>query len=237
MLTDREIAAEPDPMSLGTEYRPATHSPCEANATSTFLFTDVEGSSKLWQQYPDGMRVALLRHDEIVATAIRAHSGLIFKTIGDAFCAAFERPGDAINAVVQIQTTLANMTWPDGFALRVRAAINSGEAENRDGDYFGSPLNLVSRLLGLAHGGQTLVSAPFHSTAQPLRIPGVHFRDLGSHRLKGIEQADHVYQLNVGSLDAEFPPLRTIEHASTICPRSSVSSSVAKKRPRISLAC
>lgn len=174
---------------------------------ATFLFSDIEGSTRLWEEHPDEMRLALARHDDIMRGAIEARGGEVFKTIGDAFCAAFETAEAAVAAASDAQTALQREPWPGGLQLRVRMAINSGQAERRDGDYFGQPLNRVARLMGVASGAQVLVSA----AAQALVGSGAALVDLGEHRLRDLQRAEPVYQLAADGLESSFPPLRTIE--------------------------
>ena len=126
--------------------------------TVTFLFTDIDGSTRLWDRHPDEMRVALARHDALVRDAIEERDGHIFKTVGDAFCAAFVRPSDALAAARAAQRALLAEPWPAPIAIKVRMALHAGNADVRDGDYFGQPLNRVARLLAAGHGGQVLVS-------------------------------------------------------------------------------
>src|SRR5574341_360145 len=127
--------------------------------TITFLFTDIEGSTKLWERHPDEMKAALARHDTLLKDAIEARGGYVFKTVGDEFCAAFAEPTDALEAALAAQRSLQAEKWPGGMgAIRIRAALHTGVAEDRDGDYFGPPLNRVSRLLAAGHGGQTILT-------------------------------------------------------------------------------
>jgi class 3 adenylate cyclase len=126
--------------------------------TVTFLFTDIAGSTRLWEQQPQAMPAALARHDAIVRQAVAAHSGVVFKMVGDSVHAVFARAGDALCAALAAQRGLAAEPWGETGALRVRMALHTGAAELRDGDYFGAPLNRVARILALGHGGQTLLS-------------------------------------------------------------------------------
>src|ERR671910_449544 len=134
------------------------------SGTVTFLFTDVEGSTARWERDRETMSNALQRHDALLRETIEAHGGAVFKTVGDAFCAAFARAEDAVAAALRAQRALA--ASDDDEPLRVRMAIHSGAAEEREGDYFGPPVNRVARLLSLAHGGQVLLSA---ATAELVR--------------------------------------------------------------------
>ena len=115
--------------------------------TVTFLFTDIEGSTALWDHFPAVMQVALARHDAILRAGIRRHGGHVFKTAGDAFYAVFAQPQDALAAALSLQEALHDERWPASTPILVRMALHSGEAQQRAGDYFGPPLNVVARLL------------------------------------------------------------------------------------------
>src|SRR5215217_435812 len=120
----------------------------------TFLFTDIEGSTKLWEKYPGAMQVALERHDAIMREAIASNGGYFFKTIGDAFCATFQTAPSALLAAVDAQRMLSDEKWGQTGPILVRMALHSGRTDERDGDYFGPPVNRVARLLATGHGGQ-----------------------------------------------------------------------------------
>src|SRR3712207_4484736 len=128
--------------------------PQPPSGTVTFLFTDVVGSSRRWDAAPDAMKHALARHDAILRVVIERHGGYVFKTVGDAFHAAFITPDAALRATVEAQRTLAEHEWGEA----VRMALHTGVADERDGDFFGPPLNRVARLRDAAHGGQVLLS-------------------------------------------------------------------------------
>ena len=132
----------------------------------TFLFTDVEGSTRRWEADADAMRAALAAHDEVLRTAIEAHGGLLFKHTGDGVCAAFASPRSAVDAAVAAQRALE---------LPVRMGLATGEAELRDGDYFGAVLNRAARVMAAGHGGQILVDAPTAGL-----LSGVDLIDLGA---------------------------------------------------------
>ncbi|MCD6056913.1 MAG: adenylate/guanylate cyclase protein [Thermomicrobiales bacterium] len=175
----------------------------------TFLFTDVEGSTRLWEAQPRAMSVALARHDALLHAAIATADGTVFKTVGDAFCAAFATPEGAIAAAVAGQKALADEA-PDALTpLKVRMAIHSGLVERRAGDYFGPPLNRVARLLATAHGEQIVVSQAAGDLARDNLPPGITLRGLGAHALKDLLDAEHVYQVIAPGLPTDFPPLRT----------------------------
>lgn len=177
--------------------------------TVTFLFTDIEGSSRLWEAQPAAMRTALAHHDAHLRRAIEAHGGHVFKTVGDAFCAAFPAASDALAAALDAQRALAAERWPESVAIRARMALNSGAVEFRDGDYFGPTLNRVARLLAVAHGGQTLMTQATHDLARDHLPAAVEMRALGEHALKDIARPEHVFQLCHPALTQLFPPLRT----------------------------
>ncbi|MGH3085839.1 MAG: protein kinase domain-containing protein [Rubrobacteraceae bacterium] len=183
--------------------------------TVTFLFTDIEGSTALWEGYPVQMQAALNRHDEIMRAAIEVHGGYVFKTVGDACCAAFERTRDALRAALEAQRALFAESWTDPVRLRVRMALHTGAAEEeRDGDYFGPTVNRVARLLSAGHGGQVLLSGPAYDQVcdHPELVDAeASLPDLGEHHLKDIIRPERIHQLTVPDLPERFPPLRTRE--------------------------
>jgi class 3 adenylate cyclase len=169
----------------------------------TFLFTDVEGSTQLWARDPETMSRALQRHDRMVESAITAHGGYVFSKAGDAFAAAFSSPVDAIRAAITAQRDLGGAELAGDEPLRVRMALHAGEAEERDGHYFGPPLNRCARLLEVTNGGQIVVSSV---VAGLLDEPpeGLSLRDLGEHRLRDLAGTERVF--DVGHPDLESPP-------------------------------
>jgi predicted ATPase/class 3 adenylate cyclase len=179
--------------------------------TLTFLFTDIEGSTRLWENNAPAMQAALTRHDEILRSAIEERGGYVFKTVGDAFCAVFPTAPDALEAALEIQRRLLSSEWEQTGPLRVRMALHTGAAEERDGDYFGPPLNRVARLLSAAHGGQVLLSLPTQELVRDQLPTQTSLRDLGEHRLKDLFRPERVFQLLAPELPSEFPPLRTLE--------------------------
>jgi class 3 adenylate cyclase len=134
--------------------------------TVTFLFTDIEASTRLWEQHPQAMGAALARHDAILRQAIEANGGRVFKTVGDEFCAAFSTAAPALEAAAMGQRALQAEVWREVGPLQVRMAVHTGAAEARDGDYFGPALNRVSRLLEIGHGRQILLSQPAYALAR-----------------------------------------------------------------------
>jgi class 3 adenylate cyclase len=180
--------------------------------TVTFLFTDIEGSTKMWEGSPEAMRIALARHDEILREAIETRRGYVFKTVGDAFCAVFTTVQDAVDAALTAQRLLFSEAWSEEIgSLRVRMALHTGAAEERDGDYFGPPLNRVARLLSSGHGGQMLLSLAAQELVRDQLPEETALRDLGESRLKDLFRRERVFQLTAPDLPSEFPPLRTLE--------------------------
>jgi predicted ATPase/class 3 adenylate cyclase len=176
--------------------------------TVTFLFTDLEGSSRLWEQYPDAMQGALARHDKILRDAIAAHGGHIVKTTGDGAHAAFATAGDAVEAAVAGQVGLRAEAWDATGPLRVRMGVHTGAAEVRDGDYYGPALNRAARLMSVAHGGQIVVSG---ATSELLRDARVELVDLGQHRLRDLGEPEQVHQVVHPELLRDFAPLRSVD--------------------------
>jgi predicted ATPase/class 3 adenylate cyclase len=179
--------------------------------TVTFLFTDIEGSTKMWERHPQAMQAALARHDELLRWAIVKRRGYVFKTVGDAFCAAFPTSPEALEAALEAQRLLLKERWGESNPLRVRMALHMGAAEEREGDYFGPPVNRVARLLSAAHGGQVLLSLPTHEMVRDQLPAGVSLRDLGEHHLKDLFRPERVFQLVSPDMPSEFPPLRTLD--------------------------
>jgi predicted ATPase/class 3 adenylate cyclase len=180
--------------------------------TVTFLFTDIEGSTRLWEQHPEAMQSALARHDALLRTAIDAHDGIVFKTIGDAFCAAFYTAPDALHSAFAAQRALHAQAWPEPVTIRVRMALHTGAAEVRDNDYFGQPLNRVARLLSAGHGGQVLLSEVVQALVRDTLPPACSLLSLGEHRLRDLGRPENVFQLLHPSLPAEFPPLKSLDN-------------------------
>ncbi|MDT5276603.1 MAG: hypothetical protein QOJ56_5248 [Mycobacterium sp.] len=172
----------------------------------TFLFTDVEGSTRRWEADADGMRAALAAHDQVLRKAIEAHGGFMFKHTGDGVCAAFSSPKAAVDAAVAAQQKLE---------LPVRMGVATGEAELRDGDYFGAVLNRAARVMAAGHGGQVLLA---DSTA--VLLSGMDLLDLGPRRLRDVPMPVGVFQVRAAGLGAEFPPLRALDTTPGNLPRA-----------------
>jgi predicted ATPase/class 3 adenylate cyclase len=189
------------------------------SGTVTFLFTDIEGSTRLWECAPEAMRAAMARHDSIVRSTIEEHGGYVFATGGDGFAAAFARAGDALQAALQAQLALAVEGWPAAARVRVRMGVHTGEVEERGGDYFGPAVNRAARLMAAAHGGQVLASGVTARLVGDQLPNGATFVDLGEHRLKDLDVPEHVFQVTAKTLDREFPPLRTLDVVANNLPR------------------
>ncbi len=180
--------------------------------TVTFLFTDIEGSTRLWEEYPEAVKPALARHDVLVRRSIETQGGVVFKTVGDAFCAAFSTAPEALAGALDAQRLIAAESWPDGIRLQIRMALHTGSAEERGGDYFGPSLNRVARLMAAGHGGQTLLSEVTQGLTIDALPAAVSLLDLGRCRLKDLGRPEQVFQLLHPDLPAEFPPLKSLDN-------------------------
>lgn len=182
------------------------------SASTTFLFTDVEGSTRLWELDQAGMQTALTTHDQILRTAIGDHGGEVVKHLGDGLLAVFGSASDGVGAAVEAQRLLVGQPWELGAPLRVRMALHSGDAtEARDGDYFGPVLNRCARLIAVAHGGQIIVSDATGRAIQGDVLPGVGLTPLGQHRLRDLLRPEQVAQVTAEGLPTDFPPLRSLD--------------------------
>jgi class 3 adenylate cyclase len=179
------------------------------SGTVAFLFTDIERSTRLWEEKPQAMAASLRRHDALVRGAVERHNGSIFSTGGDGFCVAFPTVGHAISSAIQIQRTLQRDVAEYEVALRVRMGVHAGSGEERDGDYFGPVLNRGARLMEAAHGGQIVVSALAAGLLSESPGPDVELTNLGLHRLRDLLTPEHVLQVVAADLPHEFPPLRS----------------------------
>jgi predicted ATPase/class 3 adenylate cyclase len=173
----------------------------------TFLFTDVEGSTASWEREPEAMRAALLIHDALLSQAIDDVGGTIVKHTGDGFLAVFPEAAGACSASVTAQRALDDMEWPTATPIRVRMGLHSGEAFEREGDYFGTNVNRCARLMGIAHGGQLVTSQRTWGLIAPFAPAEITGRPLGRHRLKGLAEPEDVVQIVAPGLNSDFPPL------------------------------
>lgn len=189
------------PLMLGSDSLPV--------GAVTFLFTDIEGSTRLWEHNPARMRAALSFHDEVIIRSIRKSDGTVFKTGGDSFCASFDSPHQALDSALESQRALALIDWETESPLKVRMGIHTGTAQIRDNDYFGPTLNRTARIMSAGHGGQILLS----SATQRLLIDelpdGVELLSLGVHALRDLDRPEEVFQVVASDLATEFPPLNT----------------------------
>jgi predicted ATPase/class 3 adenylate cyclase len=191
--------------------------PDRPSGTVTFLFTDIEGSTKLWQQHPDAMPGALARHHALLNEAVATHGGYVFQIIGDAFCAAFSTATDGLGAALATQRALRDATWGETGAIRVRMALHTGAAEVRAGEFTsgeyvsGLTLSRAARLLSAGHGEQILLSLPTAELVRDQLPSDVSLRDLDAHRLKDLIRPEHIYQVVVPDLRSEFLPLKTLD--------------------------
>jgi class 3 adenylate cyclase len=194
----------------------------------TFLFTDIEGSTPLWEEYHEIMMAAVEHHETLLRWVIEHQGGRVFKTVGDGLYAVFDRAPDAVAAALAAQRALAASAAPEAGSLadarsraqgasrlrrsprslRVRIALHTGVAEERGGDYFGAALNRAARLLAVGHGGQTLLSGAICERVRDALPEGTSLKDLGQYRLRDLQRPEHVFQLRHPELPAEFPPLK-----------------------------
>jgi class 3 adenylate cyclase len=192
--------------------------------TTIFLFSDILGSTALWQKYPAAMPGALARHHTLVGDAIQENGGYIFQIVGDAFCAAFSTATAALAAAWAGQRALLAEQWLNIEPLRARMGIHAGpaevnEADLRAGQYTSSlTLSRAARLMASAHGGQVLVSAAVEALASDFLPPGLGLRELGTHRLRDMVSPERIYQLIASDLPADFPPIRATDAPLTNLP-------------------
>ena len=205
------------------------------SGTVTFLFTDIEGSTKLWEKFPEAMKSALAKHDAILKEAVESNRGQIVKTTGDGIHAVFSTAIDAINAAItsqhQLNSLILSSQLPitnnqshdespvSSLSLKSRMGLHTGEAELREGDYFGQTLNRAARIMSAGHGGQILISDVVAQVAREHLSAGVSLLDLGEHYLKGVVQAEKIYQIIAPNLQEKFPPLNSIPSATNNLPQ------------------
>src|SRR5262245_46129686 len=187
----------------------AAHLP---SGTVTFLLTDLEGSTRLWEQDPETMRAAMVRHDELLEKAIAAHQGSVFARMGDGMAAAFTTASDAVCAAAGFQHALAAEAWGTARPLRARIGLHTDEAVIvDDAGYANLPINRCSRLMTAAHGGQTVVSGAAEMLMHGQLPDGMELIDLGEHRLRDLGRPIRIFQLDREGDKQEFPPLRTLD--------------------------
>ncbi len=172
--------------------------------TVTFLFTDIEGSTLRWEAHGREMGAALERHNAIMDSAVAAHAGIVFKKLGDGCCAVFDRAKNAVDAALEAQRRLAQEDFSAVSGVRVRMAVHTGETEERDGDYFGPAVNRVARLMGLAQGGQVLLTSVTADMVERHLGAHVSVRELGYFTLRDVAAPERVFQLCAPELRDEF---------------------------------
>jgi predicted ATPase/class 3 adenylate cyclase len=179
--------------------------------TLTFLYTDIEGSTRLWEHQPEAMRQAVARHDQIMRQAITDNDGRVFRTVGDAFCAVFSAAPQALQAAVDAQRSLAREPWELEGSIRVRMALHTGEAAEQAGDYVGASLNHIGRLIAACHGGQIVLTRVSMELVRDQLPQEVRLTDLGIHRFRDLIHPEHIFQADIDGLPAGFPPLKSLE--------------------------
>ena len=199
-------------MALTGEAREKPDKPASLpTGTVTFLFSDIEGSTQRWETHREAMKVAVARHEQLMADAMAQRGGYIFKILGDAFCVAFPTAPDAVNAAVDAQLAFAKENFASVGGMRVRMGLHTGYTEERNADYFGPAVNRVARLMSIGHGGQILLSGVTADLARSDLPTATTLSNLGLHRLKDLTEPEHVWQLAITGLPAEFPPLRSLD--------------------------
>jgi len=201
----------------------------DPSAVTTYLFTDIEGSTRLWDTQPERMRPALARHDAIVREAVEGNRGRVVKMSGDGIHAVFADPLDAVHATLKLQRALAGLEATGEVALQVRCGMHTGVDERRDNDFFGSAVNRAARIMSVAHGGQVLLSQAVAVLIRDRLPDGVSLRDLGDVRLRDLTSPERVYQVVHPQLRKDFPSLRSLEARPNNLPQQ-VTSFVGRER-------
>jgi class 3 adenylate cyclase len=182
------------------------------SGTVTFLLTDLEGSTRLWEHDPDAMKSAMVRHDDILEKTIAAHRGYVFARMGDGMAAAFATARDAVSAAAALQQALASEPWGTTRPLRARVGLHTDEAVIVDESGYASlPINRCSRLMAAAHGGQIVVSGATEALMRGQLPDGTELVDLGEHRLRDLGRPTRIFQLIHDDDHEDFPALRTLD--------------------------
>ena len=187
--------------------------------TVTFLFTEIEGGTRLWEHNPERMQPALARHDALARAAVEDNCGTVVKMTGGGVYAAFDDPIDAVGATIQLQQALADPIATHGVALRVRCGLHAGIVERRDNDFFGSVINRAARVMSAAHGSQVLLSQAVAMLVRERLPAGVTLRELGVVRLRDLASPERVHQVVHPKLREEFPALSSLETAPNNLPQ------------------
>jgi predicted ATPase/class 3 adenylate cyclase/Tfp pilus assembly protein PilF len=181
------------------------------SGTVTFLFTDIEGSTRRWEEYPQAMKFALPLHDQVLRDAIEKNGGYIFQTIGDAFCAAFPTAPQALAAASGAQRALYEQDWGEVGTLRARMALHTGAADSAHANYAGPAFDRTARLLPIGHGGQTLLTMATEQLVRDNLPRGVELLDMGERRFRDLMHSERVFSVLIDGLPGDFPPLKTLE--------------------------
>lgn len=189
------------------DVEPAAASP----PVFTYLFTDIEGSTRLWEQQAVAMRPVLAEHDAQCRLVVARHDGIVIKTTGDGVHAAFTAARAALAAAIELQGALSSLTVADGQPLRVRMGLHAGSDEYRDGDFFGPAVNRAVRVMDAAHGGQILLSHAVVAQAGDALPAGTQLRELGLVRLRDLASSERIFQVEHPALRRDFPALRSLE--------------------------
>ena len=178
----------------------------------TFLFSDLVESTFLWEKYPEAMQVALSRHDQILRDSIGQHGGKIVKSTGDGVMAVFNSPTEALFTAIATQKAMQSEAWQDTDPLMIRMGLHTGKAQYRQDDYYGSTVNRAARLMSIGHGGQILLSGATWELVKEDIPEGITVENMGSHTLRGLIHPEHVFQVLIPGMVAEFPPLKSVEN-------------------------
>ncbi|HLO17204.1 MAG TPA: adenylate/guanylate cyclase domain-containing protein, partial [Anaerolineales bacterium] len=197
------------------------------SGTVTFLFTDIEDSTQLWEKHPEAMQDALAKHDSILREAIELHHGYVIKTTGDGIHSVFEKAIDAVNATLAVQRKLIDPICD--LQIKVRIGLHTGEAELRSDDYYGQALNRAARIMAAGHGGQILLSSVTAELAREHLPPDVSLLDLGEHRLKDLIRPEEIFQLLASDLPNTFPALKSLNFLPNNLP-SQLTSFIGRER-------
>jgi predicted ATPase/class 3 adenylate cyclase len=201
----------------------------DSSTVTTVLFTDIEGSTRLWEQDRKRMSATLAGHDAVARAAVESNHGVVVKMTGDGLYAVFADALDALVATLQLQRSIADPETTNGVELRVRCGLHAGIVERRDNDYFGPPVNRAARVMAAAHGGQVLLSQAVVDCVRAILPAAVSLRDLGNVRLKDLATPEHVYQLVHPQLRQDFPALRSLEATPNNLPQQ-VTSFIGRER-------
>jgi DNA-binding SARP family transcriptional activator len=211
---ERQILDHAPELMLAAPAPPiASTEPPLPEGVVTFLLTDIEGSTSMWDKDPNAMSRAIARYEELVGQTVEEQHGFIVKSRGegDSTLSVFPRAGDAATAAVALQGRLLDEEWPAGLVLATRMALHTGEAHLRDGDYYGGSLNRAARIRGLGHGGQTLCSRSTRDLIADTLPEEMQLIELGTHALRGLQRPEQVYELGMAGLPSQFPPLVSLD--------------------------